>query len=67
MGIEYSTETHSDIPVTGENYHILLLVGFDIIVAPGAPRQLDILKHSGRYLQKENIVLKLRENGVNYK
>jgi len=49
MGIEYSTEAHQDLPVTG------------------APKSLDVLKHSGKYIKKDIVILQLRENGLNYR
>ena len=49
MGIEYSTEDHQDIPVTG------------------APKSLEVIKSSGKYVKKEIVVLRLRENGLNYR
>jgi len=48
MGIEYSTEQHTDLPVTG------------------APKNLDVLKSGSKYIRKDMVVLKLRENGINY-
>jgi len=48
MGIEYSTEDHQDVPVTG------------------APKSLEVLKSSGKYTKKDMVILKLRENGLNY-
>ena len=49
MGIEYSTEDHQDIPVTG------------------APKSLEVIKCSGKYVKKDIVVLRLRENGLNYR
>jgi len=48
MGIEYSTEDHQDIPVTG------------------APKSLEVIKWSGKYVRKDILLLRLRENGLNY-
>ena len=33
----------------------------------GAPKSLEVLKSSGKYIRKDKVVLKLRENGQNYK
>ena len=49
MGIEYSTEDHQDIPVTG------------------APKSLEVIKWSGKYVKKDIVLLRLRENGLNYR
>lgn len=49
MGIEYSTDTHHHIPLTG------------------APNSLEVIKCSGKYVKKDNVILKLRENGLNYR
>ena len=49
MGIEYSTEDHQDIPVTG------------------APKSLEVIKWSGKYVRKDILLLRLRENGLNYR
>ena len=49
MGIEYSTDTHHNIPLTG------------------APNSLEVIKCSGKYVKKDNVILKLRENGLNYR
>jgi len=48
MGIEYSTEDHEDMPLTG------------------SPISLEVLRCSGKYIKKEAVILKLRENGSNY-
>ena len=49
MGIEYSTEAHQHIPLTG------------------APNTLEVIKGSGKYVKKDVVILKLRENGLNYR
>ena len=33
----------------------------------GAPKSLDVLKHSGKYIKKDIVILQLRENGLNYR
>jgi len=49
MGIEYSTESHAGIPLTG------------------SPTSLEVLKVArGKWVKKETVILKLRENGFNY-
>jgi len=48
MGIEYSTEAHQHIPVTG------------------APNSLEVIKGSGKHVKKDVVILRLRENGLNY-
>jgi len=49
MGIEYSTENHEGIPLTG------------------SPTSLEVLKVAkGKWIKKETVILKLRENGSNY-
>ena len=69
MGIEYSTEAHQDLPVTGRfkglsviNHH-----GLQAVNCLGAPKSLDVLKHSGKYIKKDIVILQLRENGLNYR
>jgi len=49
MGIEYSTEDHEDVPLTG------------------SPTSLEVLRGSGKYIKKDTVILKLRENGSNYR
>lgn len=49
MGIEYSTEAHQHIPVTG------------------APNSLEVIKGSGKHVKKDVVILRLRENGLNYR
>ena len=49
MGIEYSTEQHTNLPLTG------------------APNSLEVIKCSGKYVKKDVVILKLRENGLNYR
>ena len=44
----------------------------DIVVVnhettPGAPKSLEVLKNSGKYTKKDLVILKLRENGLNYR
>merc|ERR1712179_328121 len=49
MGIEYSSEDHQDVPLTG------------------SPTSLEVLQCSGKYVKKDSVILKLRENGSNYR
>ena len=41
--------------------------GLQAVNCIGAPKSLDVLKHSGKYIKKDIVILQLRENGLNYR
>ena len=75
MGIEYSTEDHEDVPLTGRDGIVPIISMVDCFIsqlhqhfsASGSPTSLEVLRGSGKYIKKDTVILKLRENGSNYR